>query len=82
MPIEPEEFQERLKTKVRAHYAASPSPLLLSHLGSDIEKNGTWWPNDKGQRSLKQLIIETCARSGNCLGQEIACLRRGGNAGS
>jgi hypothetical protein len=61
MSIEPEEFRERLKTKVREHYAASLSPLLLSHLGSDIEKNGAWWPKDKGQRSLKQLIVETCA---------------------
>jgi hypothetical protein len=61
MPIEPEEFRERLKTKVRAHYAASQSPLLLSNLGTAIEKEGAWWPTDKGQRSLKQLIVDTCS---------------------
>ena len=59
MPISTEEFKDRLKAKVRAHYAASRTPLLLAHLGSAIEKEGAW-PTDRGQRNLKQLIIDTC----------------------
>jgi hypothetical protein len=59
MPISPEEFQERTKARVRAHYAANRTPLLLAHLGSEIEKNDAW-PTDRGQRNLKQLITETC----------------------
>jgi hypothetical protein len=59
VPISPEEFQERTKARVRAHYAANRTPLLLAHLGSEIERNDEW-PTDRGQRNLKQLIIETC----------------------
>lgn len=44
---------------VRAHYAESHTPMLLAHLGSVIEKEQTW-PSDRGQRSLKQLITDTC----------------------
>ena len=60
MPISPEEFQQRIKEKVRAHYLANRTPLLLAHLGAEIEKNDEW-PVDRGQRNLKQLIMETCA---------------------
>ena len=60
MPIPPEQFQQRIKDRVRAHYAANRTPLLLSHLGVEIERNDEW-PDDRGQRSLKQLIMETCA---------------------
>jgi len=59
MPIPPDEFQQKIKDKVRAHYAANRAPLLLAHLGAEIEKHDEW-PNDRGQRNLKQLIIETC----------------------
>jgi hypothetical protein len=60
MPISPDEFQQKIKEKVRAHYAANRTPLLLAHLGAEIEK-GDEWPTDRGQRNLKQLISETCA---------------------
>ena len=60
MPIPPEEFQQKTKERVRAHYAANRTPLLLAHLGAEIEKSDEW-PTDRGQRNLKQLIIETCA---------------------
>lgn len=60
MPIPPDEFQQKIKDKVRAHYAANRTPLLLAHLGAEIEK-GDEWPTDRGQRSLKNLITETCA---------------------
>jgi hypothetical protein len=60
MPIQPDEFQQKIKDRVRAHYAAGRTPLLLAHLGAEIEKHDEW-PNDRGQRSLKQLITETCA---------------------
>ena len=59
MPILPEAFQEKVKTKVREHYAASGTPMLLAYLGSMIEKDDAW-PIDRGQRNLKQLIVETC----------------------
>ena len=59
MPIPPEEFQERIKAKVLAHYAATRAPLLLSNLGAEIEKEDAW-PMDRGQRNLKQLIVNTC----------------------
>jgi hypothetical protein len=59
MPIPPEEFQERIKTIVRNHYAANRTPLLLAHLGVEIEREQAW-PSDRGRRSLKQLINE-CA---------------------
>lgn len=60
MPIPADEFQQKIKDRVRAHYAASRTPLLLAHLGAEIEKSGEW-PTDRGQRNLKQLITETCA---------------------
>lgn len=60
MPIPPDQFQQRIKDRVRAHYAANRTPLLLAHLGLEIEKNDEW-PTDRGQRKLKQLITETCA---------------------
>jgi len=60
MPIPPNEFQQKIKDRVRAHYAANRTPLLLAHLGVEIEKSDEW-PTDRGQRSLKQLITETCA---------------------
>ena len=60
MPIPPNEFQQRIKDRVRAHYAANRTPLLLAHLGVEIEKSNEW-PTDRGQRNLKQLITETCA---------------------
>ena len=60
MPIPPDEFQQKIKNRVLTHYAASRTPLLLAHLGTEIEKNDEW-PTDRGQRNLKQLITETCA---------------------
>jgi hypothetical protein len=48
---------------VRAHYAAGRTPLLLAHLGSDLDKAGAW-PSDRAQRSLKQLIKD-------CAGPEL-----------
>ncbi len=60
MPIPPDQFQQKIKDMVRAHYAANHTPLLLAHLGAEIEKNDEW-PKDRGQRNLKQLITETCA---------------------
>lgn len=60
MPIPPDQFQQKIKDMVRAHYAANHTPLLLAHLGAEIEKNDEW-PTDRGQRNLKQLITETCA---------------------
>jgi len=60
MPIPPDEFQQKIKDRVRAHYAANRTPLLLAHLGAEIEKCDEW-PTDRGQRNLKQLITETCA---------------------
>lgn len=59
MPITPEEFQDKVKAMVRKHYEAMRTPMLLAHLGSAIEK-GQAWPTDRGQRSLKQLIADTC----------------------
>jgi hypothetical protein len=59
MPIPPEEFQKKIKAKVLAHYAATRAPLLLSSLGAKIEKEDAW-PTDRGQRNLKQLILDTC----------------------
>jgi hypothetical protein len=60
VPISLQEFQEGIKARVRAHYAETRTPLLLAHLGSEIEKDDAW-PTDRGQRNLKQLINETCA---------------------
>lgn len=59
MPISPEDFQEKIKTMVRAHYAATRKPLLLAKVGKEIEELKAW-PSDRGKRSLKQLIIDTC----------------------
>jgi hypothetical protein len=59
MAISPEEFQAKAKAMVRSHYAATHAPMLLAHLGSAIEKERAW-PSDRGQRSLKQLITDTC----------------------
>src|ERR1039457_6793249 len=53
MPTPPEEFQEKIKAKLRAHYAATRAPLLLSNLGSEIEKEDAW-PTDRRGRNLKQ----------------------------
>lgn len=58
MSLPREEFQTRLKAIVQEHYAKTRTPLLLSHLGSRVEKEQLW-PDDRGQRSLKQLI-EAC----------------------
>jgi hypothetical protein len=59
MSVSPKEFQEKIKEVVRAHYAGNRTPLLLAHLGSQIEKLQIW-PSDRGHRNLKQLITETC----------------------
>jgi hypothetical protein len=59
MAISLEEFQDKVTAMVRAHYAATRTPMLLAHLGSAIEKELAW-PSDRGQRRLKQLITETC----------------------
>lgn len=59
MSVSPEEFQYKVKEMVRAHYARDRTPLLLAHLGLEIEKLQSW-PSDRGQRNLKQLITETC----------------------
>ena len=60
MSIAAEEFQNKVKAIVRAHYAETRTPMLLANLGSAIEKEDAW-PSDKGQRSLKQLLTDTCA---------------------
>jgi len=54
-----EDFREKIKEIVRLHYGSTSSPLLLSHLGAEIERRQIW-PDERGQRSLKQLISETC----------------------
>lgn len=59
MSVSPENFQETVKKLVRAHYVSTPAPMLLAQLGLAIEKAAAW-PSDRGQRSLKQLILETC----------------------
>lgn len=55
MAITPEEFKDKIKEIVLAHYSGTRTPFLLSHLGALIEKEDAW-PTDQGQRSLKQLI--------------------------
>lgn len=55
MSLQPGEFQNRIKAIVQEHYEKTRTPLLLSHLGSRIEKEQLW-PDDRGQQSLKQLI--------------------------
>lgn len=57
MPISPEDFRERVKAKVLAHYATTRVPLLLASLGAEIEREDAW-PTNRGQQSLKQLIEE------------------------
>ena len=59
MGTTPEEFKDKIKAMVQGHYAASRTPLLLAHLGTDLDKADAW-PSDRGQRSLKQLIKD-CA---------------------
>jgi hypothetical protein len=59
MPITLDEFREKIKAIVRAHYERTRAPLLLSHLGAEIERRQLW-PEERGQRNLKQLISETC----------------------
>lgn len=59
MPTPPEDFRERIIARVRAHYGVNRTPLLLSHLGLEIEKNDEW-PTDRGQRNLAKLIVDTC----------------------
>ena len=59
MPISPEEFRGKIIARVRAHYAANRTPLLLAHLGLEIEKNDEW-PTDRGVRNLKKLIEDAC----------------------
>jgi hypothetical protein len=56
----PEEFKEKITAMVRTHYATNRTPLLLAHLGTDLDKADAW-PTDRGQRSLKQLIKECAA---------------------
>jgi hypothetical protein len=60
MSTTPEEFKEKLMAMVRAHYANNNVPLLLAHVGSELEKADSW-PTDRGQRSLKQLISDYVA---------------------
>jgi hypothetical protein len=59
MTTTPEEFRRRLLEIVQGHYTINRAPLLLSRLGAEIEK-AQLWPEDRAQRSLKQLIEETC----------------------
>src|ERR1035438_4654128 len=60
MAITPEEFKDRITAMVRTHYATNRAPLLLAHLGTDLDKADAW-PSDRGQRSLKQLIKDCAA---------------------
>jgi hypothetical protein len=60
MAIPPEEFKQRIIEMVRAHYAANRTPLLLAHLGTALDKD-KYWPTDRGERSLKQLIKDCAA---------------------
>lgn len=57
MAISFEEFKEKIKEIVRAHYETKTTPLLLAHLGVEIERQQLW-PEERGQRSLRQLITE------------------------
>jgi hypothetical protein len=57
MPVPPETFREQIKTIVRAHYGTKRAPLLLAHLGAEIEKLDAW-PTDRSGRNLKQLITD------------------------
>ncbi len=60
MAITSEEFKDKITAMVRTHYATNRTPLLLAHLGTDLEKADAW-PSDRGQRSLKQLIKDCAA---------------------
>jgi hypothetical protein len=60
MAITPEEFKDKITAMVRTHYATNHTPLLLAHLGTDLDKADAW-PSDRGQRSLKQLIKDCTA---------------------
>jgi len=56
MPQPANKFAERLKILVDQHYDDNPDrPLLLSQLGSLLEKQDLW-PEERNNRSLKQLI--------------------------
>ncbi len=58
MPIPHSEFVEKIRSVVRAHYErGQTAPLLLSHLGVQIEKEGAW-PEDRDGRSLKRISLE------------------------
>ena len=57
MPVSAEEFKEKITSIVRAHYACNRMPLLLAHLGAEIEKENAW-PTDRNHRSLKQLLTD------------------------
>jgi len=57
MPTTPEEFKQKLTAMVQTHYANHRIPLLLAHLGTELQKADAW-PLDRGQRSLKQLISD------------------------
>lgn len=60
MPTTAEDFPEKLKCIVEAHYESQDTPLLLSHLGLKVDREDLW-PVDRGQRNLKRLILETCS---------------------
>lgn len=55
MSISSEQFKEKVKSLVRAHYETEQSPLLLAHLGVAIEKENAW-PDDRNGRGLKRLL--------------------------
>lgn len=54
------EFKEKLIQIVRSHYAGRRTPLLLARLGTELDKADAW-PEERGQRNLKQLINELAA---------------------
>lgn len=60
MPISTEEFREKTIGRVRDHYETNRTPLLLAHLGLEIEKNDEW-PADRGGRTLTKLIVDICS---------------------
>ena len=60
MAITIEEFKDKITAMVRTHYAKTHAPLLLAHLGAELDKADSW-PSDRGQRSLKQLIKDYAA---------------------
>jgi hypothetical protein len=60
MPTSSAEFKTRLVQIVQSHYAARRTPLLLARLGTELDKADAW-PEERGQRNLKQLINEFAA---------------------